>query len=195
MNLLGEIFNYLIQTALSLFLFAVLIRLMLQLARADFYNPVSQFVVRVTNPLLLPLRRLIPAIGKLDTASVVLALLVQTASIIASLALMDYWPANLLILLVWSLIGVLSLAVNLFFFAILGLIIFSWIAPQTHHPALALLHQLTEPVMGPFRRLVPPIGGLDLSPILVFVVINVLGKLLAAMAAQFGMPPGIVPGL
>ena len=195
MNLLGEIFNYLIQTALSLFLFAVLIRLMLQLAKADFYNPVSQFVVRVTNPLLLPLRRLIPAIGRLDTASVVLALLVQTTSIIASLALMGYRPANLLVLMVWSLIGVLSLAVNLFFFAILGLIIFSWIAPQTYHPALALLHQLTEPVMGPFRRLVPPLGGLDLSPILVFIMINVLGKLLSAMAAHFGMPPGIVPGL
>jgi YggT family protein len=195
MNLLGEIFNYLIQTALSLFLFAVLIRLMLQLAKADFYNPVSQFVVRVTNPLLLPLRRLIPAIGRLDTASVVLALLVQTTSIIASLALMGYRPANLLVLMLWSLIGVLSLAVNLFFFAILGLIIFSWIAPQTYHPALALLHQLTEPVMGPFRRLVPPLGGLDLSPILVFIVINVLGKLLSAMAAHFGMPPGIVPGL
>jgi YggT family protein len=195
MNLLGEIFNYLIQTALSLFLFAVLIRLMLQLAKADFYNPVSQFMVRVTNPLLLPLRRLIPAIGRLDTASVVLALLVQTTSIIASLALMGYRPANLLVLMLWSLIGVLSLAVNLFFFAILGLIIFSWIAPQTYHPALALLHQLTEPVMGPFRRLVPPLGGLDLSPILVFIVINVLGKLLSAMAAHFGMPPGIVPGL
>ena len=195
MNLLSEIFNYLIQTALSLFLFAVLIRLMLQLAQADFYNPISQFVVRATNPLLLPLRRLIPAIGKLDTASVVLALLVQTTSIIASLALMGYRPANLLILLVWSLIGVLSLAVNLFFFAFLGLIICSWVAPQTNHPALALLQQLTEPVMGPFRRLVPPIGGLDLSPILVFVVINVLGKLLSGMAAQFGMPPGIVPGL
>ena len=195
MNLLCEIFNYLIQTALSLFLFAVLIRLMLQLAKADFYNPVSQFVVRVTNPLLLPLRRLIPAIGRLDTASVVLALLVQTTSIIASLALMGYRPANLLVLMVWSLIGVLSLAVNLFFFAILGLIIFSWIAPQTYHPALALLHQLTEPVMGPFRRLVPPLGGLDLSPILVFIMINVLGKLLSAMAAHFGMPPGIVPGL
>ena len=92
-------------------------------------------------------------------------------------------------------IGVASLVVDLFFFAILGLIIFSWIAPNSHHPALALLHQLTEPVMGPFRRLLPAIGGLDLSPILVFVVINVLGKLLSALAMQAGMPAGIVPGL
>ena len=183
------------QTALGLFLFAVLLRLMLQLTRADFYNPVSQFVVRVTNPVLLPLRRLIPAIGRLDTASVVLAVGVQTIAIMASLALMGYRPANLLVLLVWSLIGVASLVVDLFFFAILGLIIFSWIAPNSHHPALALLHQLTEPVMGPFRRLLPAIGGLDLSPILVFVVINVLGKLLSALAMQAGMPAGIVPGL
>jgi YggT family protein len=195
MGVFSEIIHYLVQTALGLFLFAVLLRLMLQLTRADFYNPVSQFVVRVTNPVLLPLRRLIPAIGRLDTASVVLAVGVQTIAIMASLALMGYRPANLLVLLVWSLIGVASLVVDLFFFAILGLIIFSWIAPNSHHPALALLHQLTEPVMGPFRRLLPAIGGLDLSPILVFVVINVLGKLLSALAMQAGMPAGIVPGL
>jgi len=195
MGVFSEIINYLVQTVLGLFLFAVLLRLMLQLTRADFYNPVSQFVVRVTNPVLLPLRRLIPAIGRLDTASVVLAVGVQTIAIMASLALMGYRPANLLVLLVWSLIGVASLVVDLFFFAILGLIIFSWIAPNSHHPALALLHQVTEPVMGPFRRLLPAIGGLDLSPILVFVVINVLGKLLSALAMQAGMPAGIVPGL
>lgn len=195
MGVFSEIIHYLVQTALGLFLFAVLLRLMLQLTRADFYNPVSQFVVRVTNPVLLPLRRLIPAIGRLDTASVVLAVGVQTIAIMASLALMGYRPANLLVLLVWSLIGVASLVVDLFFFAILGLIIFSWIAPNSYHPALALLHQLTEPVMGPFRRLLPAIGGLDLSPILVFVVINVLGKLLSALAIQAGMPAGIVPGL
>lgn len=195
MGVFSEIINYLVQTALGLFLFAVLLRLMLQLTRADFYNPVSQFVVRVTNPVLLPLRRVIPAIGRLDTASVVLALAVQTVSIMASLALMGYRPANLIVLLVWSLIGVASLMVNLLFFAILALIIFSWIAPGSYHPALALLHQITEPVMGPFRRLLPPIGGLDLSPILVFVVINILGKLLSALAVQAGMPGGIVPGL
>ena len=106
MGVFSEIINYLVQTVLGLFLFAVLLRLMLQLTRADFYNPVSQFVVRVTNPVLLPLRRLIPAIGRLDTASVVLAVGVQTIAIMASLALMGYRPANLLVLLVWSLIGV-----------------------------------------------------------------------------------------
>jgi YggT family protein len=195
MGVFGEIFNYLVQTVLGLFQFAVLLRLMLQLTRADFYNPVSQFVVRITSPVLLPLRKLIPAIGRVDTASVVLALGVQMLSIMVSLAIMGYRPTNLVALLLWSLIGVASLVVNLFFFAILGLIIFSWIAPNSYHPALALLHQLTEPVMGPFRRLLPAIGGLDLSPILVFVVINFLEKLLTAMAIQVGMPAGIVPGL
>jgi len=195
MGVFSEILNYLLQTALGLFLFAVLLRLLLQLARADFYNPLSQFVVRVTNPVLLPLRRLIPSVGRLDTASLVLAVGVQTVAIMAALALMGYRPANLLVLPVWSVLGVASLVVNVFFFAILGLIIFSWIAPNSYHPALALLHQLTEPVMGPFRRLLPAVGGLDLSPILVFVVINVLDKLLTAMAAQTGMPAGIVPGL
>ena len=195
MGVFSEILNYLVQTALGLFLFAVLLRLLLQLTRADFYNPLSQFVVRVTNPVLLPLRRVVPAIGRVDTASVVLATLVQMVSIMASLALMGYRPANLLVLVVWSLIGVASLILNLMFFAILGLIIFSWIAPNSYHPALALLHQLTEPVMSPFRRLLPAIGGLDLSPILVFVVINVLDRLIGALAMWSGMPAGIVPGL
>ena len=114
MGVFGGIVNYLLQVALGLFLFAVLLRLLLQLTRADFYNPLSQFVVRVTNPVLLPLRRLIPAVGRLDTASLVLALGVQTLAIMAALALMGYRPANLLVLLVWSALGVASLVVNLF---------------------------------------------------------------------------------
>ena len=91
MGVFSEIIHYLVQTALGLFLFAVLLRLMLQLTRADFYNPVSQFVVRVTNPVLLPLRRLIPAIGRLDTASVVLAVGVPAVAVGVAAPLPPAW--------------------------------------------------------------------------------------------------------
>lgn len=191
----SEIFRYLVQSALGLYLFAVLLRLLLQLARADFYNPVSQFVVRVTGPLVVPLRRVLPPLGRVDSATLVLAIVVQSVSIAIGAALVGYPLPNLLLLLVWSLLGIASLLVNVYFFAVLALIIFSWIAPHTHHPALALLFQLTEPVMGPLRRLLPPLGGLDLSPILLFVGINVLTILLRGLAQQVGLPPGLVPGL
>jgi YggT family protein len=194
MSTIAEITRYLVQTALGVLLFAVLIRLLLQLARADFYNPLSQFVVKVTSPLLRPLRRVIPAVGRLDTASVVLALAIQCVSTVVALALLGVPLRNPLLLLAWSAIGILSLLVNIYFFGILLLIIFSWIAPQSHHPALALLYQLTEPVMAPVRRLLPPIGGLDLSPILVFVIINVLEILLRGLAQGLGLPPGLVLG-
>ena len=191
----SDIFRYLIQTACSLYLLAVIFRMLLALARADFYNPISQFVVRVTNPLVAPLRRLIPPLGRIDTASLVLAIAIQTLSTLLVLGLLGFAPGNLLLVLVWSLIGILALVVKVYFFAILAMIIFSWIAPQAHHPGLALLYQLTEPVMSPFRRLLPPVGGLDLSPILVFVCINVLEILLRGLAQQFGLPAGLVLGL
>jgi YggT family protein len=195
MGMFSEILRYLVQTACALYLFAVLLRLMLQLSRADFYNPISQFVVRLTNPLLVPLRRMIPPLGRVDSASLVLALAVQTLGTLVALAMIGYMPGNFLLVLAWSLIGILSLIVKIYFFAILALIIFSWIAPQAHHPGLALLYQLTEPVMAPFRRLLPPVGGMDLSPILVFVSINIAEILLRGIAQQFELPAGLVLGI
>jgi YggT family protein len=194
MGTFAEISRYLIQTALGVLLFAVLIRLLLQMARADFYNPLSQFVVKITSPLLRPLRRLIPPFGRLDTASVVLAFAIQCVSILVVLALARFWPGNPLLLIAWSAIGIASLLLNVYFFGILLLIVFSWIAPHSHHPGLALLYQLTEPVMAPVRRRLPPIGGLDLSPILVFVIINVLEIVLRGLARAVGLPPGVVLG-
>ena len=178
MGTFAEISRYLVQTAFGVLLFAVLLRLLLQLARADFYNPISQFIVKVTSPLLRPLRRIIPPLGRLDSASLVLALAIQCIATLVVLALL----------------GILSLLLNIYFFGILLLIVFSWIAPQSHHPGIALLYQLTEPVMAPVRRLLPPLGGLDLSPILVFVIINVLEILLRGLAQGVGLPRGVVLG-
>jgi YggT family protein len=195
MSTAAEILGYIVQTVFGFYLVCVLLRLLLQLARADFYNPISQFVVRVTSPLLVPLRRMIPPLGRLDTATLVLALAVQLVAVVAVLALYGHGPGNLLLVLAWSLVGIGALLVKMYFFAILALIIFSWVAPQANHPALALLYQLTEPVMAPFRRLLPPVGGLDLSPILVFVVINVLEILLRGFARELGLPAGLVLGI
>lgn len=202
MSALSEILGYLVQTFLSMYLIAMLLRFLLQLVRADFYNPISQFLVKVTNPLVVPLRKVIPGLGGVDMASLVLALVLQLLGIVAILMLKGVpagtiflAPANLLQLLVWSVLGIVGLLVNIYFFALLGMIILSWLAPGSQHPAIYLLHQITEPVMAPVRKALPAMGGLDFSPILVFVLINVVQIALRHMAVAAKMPAGLVIGL
>lgn len=195
MGAAAEIAIYILQTILSLYLLAVLLRFLLQVVKADFYNPISQFLVRVTNPPLKPLRKIIPGIGGLDIAALVLALIIQMTAIVLSLVIFGMSPPNIFLLLVWSLLGLAGMLVNFYFFALLVTIILSWIAPGSYNPAVALLYKVTEPVMKPFRRILPPMGGLDLSPILVFLAINVLQIMLRHAAASVGLYPALVLGL
>jgi YggT family protein len=102
---------------------------------------------------------------------------------------------NILLLLAWSALGVVSLLVNIYFFALLAMIILSWIAPGSRNPAVFLLFQITEPVMAPFRKVLPAMGGMDFSPILVFILINVIQIALRHMAAGIGLHPALVIGL
>ncbi|MCB1675130.1 MAG: YggT family protein [Halioglobus sp.] len=195
MGALNEIFGYLLQTLLSLYLLAMLLRFLLQLVRADFYNPISQFLVKITNPLVLPVRRVVPGVAGLDISSLLLALLLQLAGIAALLLLNNLGLPNIGLLLAWSALGVVGLLVNIYFFALLAMIILSWVAPGSRHPAVFLLYQLTEPLMAPFRKALPPMGGLDFSPILVFILINVIQIALRHMAAGIGLHPALVIGL
>jgi YggT family protein len=195
MGAFSEIFGYLIQTFLSLYLVAMLLRFLLQVVRADFYNPISQFLVKATNPLVLPLRKVIPGFGGLDIASLLLSLLLQIVGIIAILLLHGVGLPNVLLLFIWACLGVIGLLVNIYFFALLAMIILSWVAPGSNNPAIYLLHQITEPVMVPVRKLLPAMGGLDFSPILVFILINVIQIALRHMAAGVGLPPALVIGL
>ena len=99
------------------------------------------------------------------------------------------------LLLLWAVLGVIGLLVNIYFFALLAMIILSWVAPGSNHPAIHLLYQITEPVMAPFRKALPPMGGMDFSPILVFILINVIQIALRHMAAGVGLHPALVIGL
>ena len=195
MSALNEILGYLIQTALSLYMVAMLLRFLLQLVKADFYNPISQFLVKITNPLVIPLRRVIPGIGGLDLASLLLAVLLQVLAIVALMLLNGLGMPNPLILVVWSTLGIVGLLVNIYFFALLAMIILSWIAGGSSNPAISLLHQITEPVMAPFRKILPAMGGLDFSPILLFILINVLQIALRHLAGGVGLHPALVIGL
>lgn len=187
MSVLYSVLVYLIQTLLGVFLIAVLLRFLLQLVRADFYNPISQFVVKLTNPLVIPLRKIIPGFAGIDFASLVLALVLQMVGIAIVFLLTRGAIPPVTSLVLGAILGVVALVVQFYFFALLAMIILSWVAQGSRHPAIGLLYQVTEPVMAPFRKLLPPMGGIDFSPILVFVLINVIQIVIQHMANAVGV--------
>jgi len=188
---------YVLQTLGSLYLLIVLLRFILQLVRADFYNPLSQFIVRATQPLLQPLRKVIPSIFGLDSASLLLAILVQLLVMALTLMLMGYGVGGFLAqLLVWSVIGVTSLFIKVFYFAMIASVILSWVAPGSYNPGAQLLNQICEPLLAPFRRILPNMGGLDISPIFAFIALNLVDMLVIGnLAAMTGLPQQLSPFL
>lgn len=197
MSALAQALVYVIQTLGSLYLLIILLRFILQLVRADFYNPLSQFTVRATQPLLKPVRRIIPGFGGVDLAALVLAVLVQLVLMMVVVVLLGASIGGLFpALLIWALLGVASLFLKVFFFALIVSVILSWVAPQTHNPAAELVNQICEPLLAPFRRILPSLGGLDLSPIFAFIVINLLDRfVIGQLAAATGMPQILAPFL
>src|SRR3989344_1768066 len=168
-----------VQVVFGLYILAVLLRFLFQLARADFYNPISQFLAALTNPLLKPLRRIIPGLFGVDIASLVLLLALKSLEVFLVFSLGGYTLEPLPVAL--AVVDLLRLTVNIFFYAILLRVILSWFMPYgvRQNPAGNLLVSLTEPLMGPARRLIPPVGGLDLSPIVVLVALQLLQLALA----------------
>ncbi|WP_339528007.1 YggT family protein [Pseudomonas mucidolens] len=183
---------YVLQTLGSLYLLIVLLRFVLQLVRANFYNPLCQFAVKATQPLLKPLRRVIPSVFGLDMSSLVLAILVQLALMALTLLLTYGFIGNFLQLLVWAIIGVTALFLKIFFFALIISVILSWVAPGSHNPGAELVNQICEPVLAPFRKILPNLGGLDISPILAFMVLKLLDMLVINNLAAMTMMPDIL---
>ena len=179
---------FVIQTLGSLYLLIVLLRFILQLVRANFYNPLCQFTVKATQPLLKPLRRVIPSLFGLDMSSLVLAIVVQMV-ILAVVLTLSYMSFNVLGLLLWAIIGVTALFLKVFFFALIINVILSWVAPGSTSPGAELVNQITEPALAPFRRFLPSMGGLDISPILAFMVIQLIQSyVIPPLAMYVGMP-------
>jgi len=180
---------FVIQTLGSLYLLIILLRFILQLVRANFYNPLSQFIVKATQPLLKPLRRAIPSLMGLDMSSLVLAVAVQMLLMAVILFITYGVSGNILELFLWSLIGLISLFLKVFFFAMIISVILSWVAPGSHSPAAELVWQISEPALAPFRRMLPNLGGLDISPIFAFLVIQLLQSyVIPPLAISTGMP-------
>jgi YggT family protein len=176
MNLTGA-FIYLVSTITDLYVTAILLRLLLQWVRADFYNPLSQFLIKVTNPVLVPARRIIPSIGKLDTASVVIMLLLELIQLVA-IGLLSKTDFGFQFLLLFAIKKLLITLLITYLVLIIARVLVSWIAAQSRHPLIPLIYQLTEPVLKPFSKLLPPLGGVDLSPLFALIAVRFLLLLL-----------------
>ena len=191
---LNDAVIFIIQTLGSLYLLIVLMRFILQLVRANFYNPLCQFVVKATQPLLKPLRRVIPSLFGLDMSSLVLALLLQILLFVVVLTLNGY-QAFTVLLLPWALIGIFSLFLKILFWSMIISVILSWVAPGSRSPGAELVYQITEPVLAPFRRLIPNLGGLDISPIFAFIAIQLIQGWGIPYLADFANMPKLLFGL
>ena len=168
---------FLVDTLFSLYLMVVLLRIWLQLAHADFYNPLSQFIVKATHPVVGPLRRIIPSIGRLDTASLLFAIVIAATKIIV-LSYISYGGiSNPLGILITSIYVVIGEALSLILYVLIIRAVLSWVS-QGQNPVESLMQQLTEPLIAPVRRIIPAMGGLDLSPMVVIIVLLFVMKLL-----------------
>ncbi|MEW6037320.1 MAG: YggT family protein [Pseudomonadota bacterium] len=169
---------FLVETLFGLYILAVALRFLLQWTGADYYNPVSQFLVKVTHPPLKLLRRFIPAMGRVDTSSLVLMLVLQMLASYLVFLLQGVTAVSIAALAVWSVHDLLDLVFNIFFFCIIARALLSWFGPVPHNPGASLLNGLTEPLLRHSRRLLPPAGGLDLSPLVPLIAIQLARMLI-----------------
>ena len=168
---------FLVNTLFSLYAYTLILRVLLQMVRADFYNPLAQFVWKVTNPPTQVLRKVIPRYRQVDIPALLILYLVAVVNILADLWILGV-GAGLGMLLWLALLKSLVLTVNLLTFTILIQAVMSWFGASMHSPASSLLFNVNEPMLRPVRRALPPIGGLDLSPLVVIILLQVVSRLI-----------------
>ena len=162
---------FIIKTLAELYLLLLLLRFWLPWLKADFRNPIAQAILRLTSPLVVPVRRIVPPIGRLDTSTVLVAYLYELGLLYVLMTILGRAaPLQMVAVTAFFELGILSL--NLFFFVVLIKVILSWVAPNTYNPVTALLNTIAEPILRPFRRIVPPLGGFDISPIFALVLLQ-----------------------
>jgi YggT family protein len=162
---------FIVKTLAQLYLLLLLLRFWLPIMRADFRNPIAQGILRITSPLVIPVRRFVPPIGRLDTSTILVAYILEFLLMLLLLAIRGLRVETLPIAIT-AILELAILSLNLFFFVILLKIILSWVAPQNYNPMTVLLNTMAEPVLRPFRRIVPAVGGFDISPIFAIVLLK-----------------------
>ena len=185
---LTDIGMTIVQPLFSLAMLLIAVRFLAQLCGVSGYNPVSMTLRRVTNVIVLPLSRLLPSGNRFRPGALVALILIQVVFIALMFTLEGRLDAfNVLHALIWAAIGCASLLVNIIFYSVIAMIVVSFLAPQSSNPAVEFIWELTEPVMAPLRRILPPMGGLDFSPIILFIALNVIRVSLGHVAAAVGL--------
>ncbi len=189
---IGESLVLVINTLGGLFILAVLLRFLLQATGADFYNPVSQAIVKATNPAIKPLRKIIPSYRNLDFGPLILAILLNIAATSTMILAAGLDLPGVGSIISWAVVGILSFILKIYFFTLIISIIASWIAPFSGNPALMLASQIIEPLQSLFRKVIPPMGGLDFSPIFIFLGIQIIeNTVIGTLAQALGMNPRV----
>ncbi len=172
MHAANNVLTFLIHTLFTLYIGAILIRMILSATRADFYNPISQFLVTITNPVLVPLRKIIPSIGPIDTASWVLVLGLKALEVFLLFYLKGLQP-SIDILILSTILQVIIMLISIFLYAVIIRAILSWFAGMNmgNNPILSLLNSITEPLLAPVRKVLPPVGMFDLSAMVVILIL------------------------
>ena len=178
-----EALKFLVDSLLTMYLYVLIVRFVMQLARADFRNQIAHAVLTLTNPLIMPLRRILPPIGKIDTASV-LAIIFVAGLNLALLSLIEYnrllFPGGFVLLTTFTLAFTF---IKFYMGAIFIFVILSFVVPPGYSPVMALLNSICEPLLKPFRRIIPPIAHIDFSPLWAGLLLGVLWRLLAQLFA------------
>ena len=190
---LTDIGMTIIQPLFSLAMLFIAVRFLAQLCGVSGYNPISMTLRRVTNVIVLPLSRLLPSGNRFSPGALFALILIQVVFIALMFGLMGQLDDfNVLQAFIWSVLGAAGLLVSVIFYSVIAMIVVSFLAPQSSHPAVEFIWELTEPVMAPLRQVLPPMGGLDFSPIILFIALNVIRVLLGHMAVAVGMPRFVV---
>ncbi len=178
---------FILRTLFDLYVLTFALRLLLQWAALDKRNPLVQFILRITNPLVIPLRRLLPSIGRIDTATIVALLGLQLVGTALLVRIGCVGEAALWQILALAILSLVKLALSVFTWAIILYVVLSWVSPGGYNPGAAVVAAVVEPVLAPFRRLIPPIGGLDLSPLFALIAIQALSMLVPVDRVLSGM--------
>jgi YggT family protein len=171
---------FIVDTLAQLYLFVLLLRLWIPWLGGDFRNPIAQAILKLTSPLVIPVRRIVPPVGKLDTATILVAFAIQYLTIFVLLLIMGR-TAGIVPIAITSVVNLVLMSLRLFVFAIIVRVILSWIAPQGYNPALAIINTLTDGILRPFRRIIPPLGGLDLSPLFAIIALTAITIVVAGL--------------
>lgn len=169
----GNAFSFLIKALFQLYMVALMLRVLLEAQGADYYNPVSQILIRITDPVIRPLRRVLPNIGRFSTAGVVLLLVLEIVLLLILGAISGYSPGPA-VLVVAAVIRLMRMLLVLYLVLIIAGAILSWFAGHLRHPIIPVIWQLSDPVLRPIRRVMPNLGGLDLSPMIAIILIYFL---------------------